>query len=64
LPGYGDIATARKYERKIRNLLIFSGEDTRKMARQLLKEAGQNHKISIRQYRHLERLFEPRAETP
>jgi hypothetical protein len=63
LPGYGDVATARGYERKIRNLLTYSGEDTIEMARQLLKEAGQNRKISIRQYRHLEKLFEPRAET-
>jgi hypothetical protein len=64
LPGYGDVATARGYERKIRNLLIYSGEDTKQMALQLLKEAGQNRKISIRQYRHLEKLFKTLPESP
>ncbi len=57
MPGRGDVATAREYERRIRNLLGYAGPETKDMAQKLLHEAGRNRKVSIKQFRHLEGLF-------
>jgi hypothetical protein len=59
MPGRGDVSTAREYERRIRNLLTYSSDETKGMAERLLKEAGRNRKVSIRQLKHLETLFGP-----
>lgn len=57
MPGRGDVATAREYERRIRNLLGYTSPETKDMAQKLLQEAGRNRKVSIRQFKHLEELF-------
>jgi hypothetical protein len=57
LPGRGDVATAREYERRIRNLLGYTSPETKDMAAKLLQEAGRNRKVSFRQFKHLETLF-------
>ena len=59
MPGSGDVATAREYERRIRNLLGYTSPETKEMAQKLLQEAGRNRKVSIRQFEHLETLFGP-----
>ena len=59
MPGRGDVATAREYERRIRNLLGYSSSETKSMAQKLLSEAGRDRKVSIRQFKHLEGLFGP-----
>jgi hypothetical protein len=59
MPGRGDVATAREYERRIRNLLGYSSPETKDMAARLLQEAGRNRKVSIMQFKHLETLFGP-----
>ncbi len=59
MPGRGDVATAREYERRIRNLLGYAGPETKDMAQKLLLEAGRDRKVSIKQFKHLEGLFGP-----
>jgi hypothetical protein len=59
MPGRGDVATAREYERRIRNLLGYTSDEARTMAERLLQEAGRSRKVSIRQFKHLEGLFGP-----
>jgi hypothetical protein len=58
MPGRGDVATAREFERRIRNLLAYKSAETREMAKKLLAEASRNRKVSARQLKHLETLFE------
>ena len=53
MQGRGDVATAREFERKIRNLLAYKSAQTREMAKKLLAEAGRNRKVSARQLTHL-----------
>ena len=59
MPGRGDVATVREYERRIRNLLGYTSPETKDMAQRLLQEAGRNRKVSMKQFKHLEGLFGP-----